>query len=114
MTDEEEQRLRAMMLEVIGASARAIETFIRDQLLELQADVSLCLDRFDAVEVDIRDVKKDLERLAEKSAGLVVDMRDVKTHVVKMSREHIRDRAVSERLVAMEKRLVELEKAGGS
>jgi hypothetical protein len=113
MTDDEEQRLRAMMVEVIGASAKAIEKSLRDQLLELQADVALCLDRFDTLEVDMRDAKKELERLADKTAGLVVDMRDVKAHTAKMSREHIKDRVVVERLASMEKRLLELEKVGG-
>lgn len=97
------------MVEVTAASGAAVEKSIRDQLSELYADVALCLDRFDALEVDVREVKKELERLVDKTVGLVVDMRETKVHMAKMSREHIKDRAAAVRLISMEARLVRLE-----
>ena len=97
MTDEEKQELRAMMLEVSSSVSESMRKQmaaeleyqlkpIHRQLVELQADTSSCLDRLDRLEVDNDDFRKRFDVLDKQVA-------DVKSHLVKLSREQMRDRS---------------------
>lgn len=111
MTDEDEQKFRAMMLEVSSAVAdsmrRQVMDEIRNELLpirqgltEIRADIELCLDRQDKSEVDREEFRSRFD-------ALEIKLGDLKLHLVKMSREQMRDRAVRDE---HEKRLLQLEK----
>lgn len=85
MTDEDKQALRAMMVEVVGSAIGALEGRLEDRFLEFEAEIALLHDRFDSLEIELKDAR---------------------THGVKVSRAQILERLKREKL---EKRLVDLE-----
>lgn len=95
MSDETKlgEAVRAAIVDAIGEAIGGLQRHLDEQLLEMQADVDTLLERFDGVEIDLREIK---------------------THVAKLSREqikdHRRDEAVSKRLADIERRLGALEK----
>lgn len=104
-----------MMTEVMGAAVAVLEErldqrfaaidlefkVMHRQLVEVQADTASCLDRLDRVEVDNDDFRKRFNSL-DKQIG------DVKSHLVKVSREQMRDRTrydeLSKRIDVLEQR----------
>lgn len=84
--------LRALIVEALAAAVEPLQADIR----EIQADVALALDKLDAIEVDLRDVK---------------------AHNAKTSRESMRERTgrqgIERRLSAVERRIEALERNPG-
>ena len=104
MTEDETERLRTLIADVVGAEFAAQTKHIDERLAEqqrtlgeVQVDVALALDKLDSIEIDVKDVK---------------------THAAKVTREHIRDRlrsdSLEKRFAEFERRLAALEKAGPS
>lgn len=90
MTDAE----KAVLVETLARALEPLHNDIRD----LQADVSLALERLDRLD------------------GIEDTVRDIKAHNVKLSREGVKDRAarqsIERRLSALELRLESLERKG--
>ena len=96
MTDDETQALRAMIVAELAAAIEPLHNDIRD----VQADVSLALDKLDRLE------------------GIESTVLDLKAHAAKISREGMKDRDARQnterRLSAVERRLEALERKGES
>lgn len=101
--------MRAVITEAVGAAFKSMQSQVSEQLLELQADVTLALDKLDGLEVDVRDMRIQVDQLDGKVTGLAIDMKDTRTQVAKLSREFmkdkLRDEATAKRLTEIERRL---------
>jgi len=93
-SDTDRAELRAIIFEAVTAAVEGLQRHLDEQVLELQADVDSALEKLDAIEIDVKDVR---------------------VHVAKLSREqikdHRRDQALSKRLADIERRLAIVEKA---
>lgn len=102
--------LRATMLSVVGGLLgdfeRRLDYRLREfeqrfdgihrQVIELQADVSLCLDRLDRLEVEVSDLRK---RSEVRFDDVDREVRDIRAQFAKMNREGMRDRSRYEDVV---------------
>lgn len=97
----DEDKLRALIVDVVGAGFRALEKQLHEKFESLALDVEDVAQRFDRLEVDLRS-----------------DMREIKLHLARLSREDLRDRrrieSVTGRLSALEQRLEAVEGKGES
>jgi hypothetical protein len=66
--------VRAVIIDAVGGLVQGLQRHLDQQILELQADVDLAVDKLDSFEIDVK-----------------VELKDIKTHVTKLSRERFRD-----------------------
>lgn len=86
----DEEKMRAVIVEAVGAAFQTLEKRLGERLEDLAVDLEALGARFDYFESELREIKH---------------------HVAKLSREDIRDRrriqSLTERVEALERRLAE-------
>lgn len=95
MTEPEPEQtpLRAAVFDAVTEAIAGLQRHIDEQILELQADIDLALDKLDSIEIDLKDTR---------------------VQVAKISRELIKDRrrdeTTAKRIAEHDRRITSIEK----
>jgi hypothetical protein len=81
MTPEDKAEFQAMMLETMGGLVQGLQRHLDQQILELQADVDVALDKLDSLAIDVKDTRVQVTKLSRER------FRDVRRDELSRERE---------------------------